>query len=284
MKIYFSKRHIEAIRNNELPLEFAVNLRTSILRTLKKFSDWGGWNLEENFSFENTKEILKTFYGKHDLEVVDENNKHKKISISGIVMKGQPVQVIDVIEAWFDQCHRQEVNRCESELNSILKINNSPWRFENGEALLINSDYLYEEILSKTLRLLRTGDEYPVLDKFHNAVMGLQSGNYKTAVAEAHNSVSEVTKHTLELQKDYPLHDLLTRLTDSGMIPAYYKDFLECFEKLVDGAVKNLPDEDAETAGLDNVISRNLAEFAINLSGAINLFIIQSALKTTISR
>ena len=194
--------------------------------------------------------------------------------------------MIDVIEAWFDQSHRKENYECERELNVCFKIHDCPWRIVNGEALLVNSEYLTEEVSARLLRLFNNDWSYAELSEFHDAIMLLQSGDFDHAIAQATNSVKHLIKYALELQRDYSLEELLSRLINSGMIPHYYKEFLETFEKLVHGASQkgNLPGMDRNSDQSQSHNSRNLAEFIINLSGSINLFIIQSVLKLTSDR
>ncbi len=279
MREYFSKRHNKAILNQALPLEFPGNLRVSILRTLEKFSDFGGWNSEENFSFENTKETLKTFYGQENLAVNIDGNERVSLSISVIILKGTGDQLIDVVEAWFQQARSKEQHECEHDLNICLKINNCPWRFVVGEALLVSSEYLTEEVAARLLRLSKYDLAYGELSEFRAALMHLQSGDTHKAVCNAHGSVIHVIKKALGLNGDYSLDEVMPKLIESGVISKYYSDFLSYFNMMVQGALleASVTSADADDDFQEHV-PRNLAELIVNLSGAINLFVIQSSL------
>jgi len=281
MKTYFSKRHSDALRSKSITVSFPKALRVSIARILDRYSDMGGWNNEENFTFESVYGSLCTFYGKDTLDAFDENDKRVPASVMDVVRCGYPTEVIDVIEAWFDAAPRQAVE-CERELNDLLTMNGSPWRFVNGEAILVDSDYLYQEVQAKTLHLLKEGRAFGGLEEFQGALQDLQSGETKDAIIKAHKSVESVMKRALNVNEHLTFGSLLARLVESGLIPEYYREFLVHFEKLALGAVKerNLPGRGHGQGIVRAEVPRSLAEFALNLAGAINLFVIQRWIET----
>jgi len=75
---------------------------------------------------------------------------------------------------------------------------------------------------------------------------------------------------------------LLEQLLKSGLIPIYYQEFLVHFEKLALGAVKerNRPGTGHGQGNVTVDVPRSLAEFVVNLAGAINLFIIERWLES----
>ncbi len=103
MKTYFSKRHADALREKKLTPSFTKPLRTSIVRILAKFSVWGGWNEQDNFTFDSAVASLLTFYGKEHLEAFSDKDKRVQTYFEGFVKGGYPSEVLDAIEAWFDQ-------------------------------------------------------------------------------------------------------------------------------------------------------------------------------------
>lgn len=276
MKAYFSKRHQQAIRDKKFPLSFSRPLRHSIHCILERFSDWGGWNNEENFTFDAATESLKTFYGKNELLAFNELNERVPTDYPNLLENGYPSEVIDAIEAWFDQ-EPGNATECERELNDCLSMNHSPWRFVNGDAILVESDYLHTEVQAQTLRLLKHVGAFGALEEFQEAIQDLQSCETKDAVVKAHKSVESIMKTALGTDEHLTFGKLLSKLIASGIMPEYYKDFLVHFEKLALGAVKerNRPGTGHGQGSLPKEVQRNLAEFAVNLAGALNLFLIQ---------
>lgn len=281
MKALFSKRHSEAIRQKKLPLSFSKTLRTTILRILEQHSECGGWNDQENFTFDQAEETLKTFWGKNEILAFDNDGERTPASFGRLILSSYPSEVIDAIEAWFCQEPRA-ADACEKNLNDALSMNRSPWRFVNSEAILVDSDYLHEEVQAKTLRLLKSGRAFGALEEFEGAIQDLQSGESKDAIVKAHKSVESVMKVALETEEHFTFGRLLADLIKSGVIPYYYEEFIKHFEKLALGAVKerNRPGRGHGQGPEVSSVDRSLAEFAINLAGSINLFIIQRWLET----
>lgn len=274
MKTYFSKRHSEALRAKRFPLSFSKTLRVSLARILERFSVCGGWNNSENWTFEAAEEALKTFFGKDQITAFDDQNQRAQTNLAGLIRGGFPNEVLDAIEAWFDQ-NPEGAEPCERELNDCLAMNRSPWRILNGEALLINSEYLHSEVQARTMKLLKQGGAFGALEEFDGALQDLQAGETKDAVVKAHKSVESVMKTALSTDEHLTFGRLLTRLIDSGVLPEYYQEFLSYFEKLALGAVKerNRPGTGHGQGSQTTEVPRSLAEFTVNLAASINLFI-----------
>jgi hypothetical protein len=281
MKTYFSKRHADALRNKKLIVSFTKPLRTSIVKILSRFSVWGGWNEGENFTFDGAVTSLLTFYGKEQLEAFDDKDKRVPTYFEGFVKGGYPSEVLDAIEAWFDQSPNRG-SECERELNECFAMNHSAWRIVAGQVMLIDSEYMHAEVRLRTLRLLREGDATGALDEFQSAISDLQAGETKDAVVKAHKSIESVMKTALGTSEHLTFGKLLEQLLKCGLIPIYYQEFLVHFEKLALGAVKerNRPGTGHGQGNVTIDVPRSLAEFVVNLAGAINLFIIERWLES----
>lgn len=282
MKTYFSKRHSEALRSKKLKLSFAKTLRVSVIRVLNKYSDCGGYNYSENFTIDGAAESLKTFYGTQNLLTFSKDDSGKRIvgTFDDVIERGYPSEVLDAMEAWFDQGTPKSAD-CEKELNDLFSMNNSPWRFIAGEAILVDSEYLHNEILAKTSKLLRSTNSIGAMEEFHGAIQDFQTGEFKDAVVKAHKSVESVMKTALGVAEHSTFGTLLSRLIKADILPNYYEEFLIHFEKLALGAVKerNRPGAGHGQGVQPTEVPRSLAEFAIHLAGTINLFIIQRWVK-----
>lgn len=281
MKAFFSKRHEEALAEEKLRVSFTMKCRYAIKRILEQHSDWGGWDGTENFTFESAEEDLKTFYGEPTLKAFNSENKYDSASISQVILSGRPAHVLDVVEAWFNQ-NPKRARECENELNDIFVIHNSPWRVVNGQLMLVDSEYLHREVHAKTIRLLEECEIQGALEEYQDAISDLTSGETKDAVVNAHKSVESVMKAVLETEEHHTFGTLLDLLIKSSIIPTYYDEFLKHFEKLTLGAVKerNLPARGHGQGKKLTVVSPSLAEFVVNLAGAINIFIIKHWVET----
>ncbi len=124
------------------------------------------------------------------------------------------------------------------------------------------------------------------LEEYQDALNDLTSGDTKDAVVNAHKSVESVMKAVLETNEPYTFGTLLEKLIKSGIIPDYYDEFLRHFEKLALGVVKerNLPARGHGQGKNPTIVSRSLAEFAVNLAAVINIFIVKHWIETKQSK
>ncbi len=286
MKILFSKRHEEAIRNKTLDksLTFPFKCRFAIERVLSDKSDYGnlvdrdGWELRDaNITYSMAEDCLKTFYGINKLQAFDENNKRSDASFRDFILNSYPSEVLDAIEAWFDSNPSTAMD-CEREINDVLYIHNSSWRLINGNAVLIESEYHQREIHAKAVELLKVNKAYGALEEFQEAINDLTASETKNAVVNAHKSVESTMKVVIgKGSEKLRFGQLLRQLIDSDVIPEYYEEFFKNFEQLVLGVGKerNLPGRGHGQGSQATEVHKSLAEFAVNLAGSINLFLLR---------
>ncbi len=276
MKAFFSKRHEDALANEELRVSFNTRCRFAVKRVLEQYSDWGGWDNADNWTFDGAEQDLITFYGEPTLKAYDDDDRFGQASISQVILSGRPAHLLDVIEVWFYQ-NPAKARECENELNDIFVIHNSPWRVVKGQVMLVDSEYLHREVHAKTIRLLEECEIQGALEEYQGAISDLTSGETKDAVVKAHKSVESVMKAVLETEEHYTFGALLEMLIKSDIMPRYYDEFLKHFEKLALGVVKerNLPARGHGQGKKQTIVSPSLAEFAVNLAGAINIFIVK---------
>lgn len=277
MKAFFSKRHEEAIANEELRISFNTKCRFAVERVLEQHSDWGGWDNADNLTFEGVRNDLITFYGESSLKAFNSEGKYGPAStISQVILSGRPAHVLDIVEAWFYQ-NPERTSECEKELNDIFVIHDSLWRVINGQVVLVDSEYLHREVRAKAIRLLEECEISGALEEYQEAISDLTSGETKDAVAKAHKSVESVMKAVLETEEHLRFGQLLSKLIESNIVPTYYEDFLKHFEQLALGVVKerNLPGRGHGQGKKATQVPPSLAEFAVNLAGSINVFIIK---------
>lgn len=277
MRFYFTKRHERALIERKIQPSLPQKLRVAIRRVLNKYSTWGGFDNNDNWTFNNIEEALKTFYGEDELLAYDAIGKLVPTDLNGLIDSGFPGRVLDAIEAWCDNAEPLKIDECEKELNTLFEIHNSPWRIVNATVILIDSEYLHNEVVAKTLSLLRENSITGALEEFTETVSCLTDGRTKEAVVNAYKSVESVMKTILKTQKHRPYGYLLKKLIKSGIIPTYYEEFMNHFEKLALGAVKerNVPGRGHGQGAEPREVSKNLAEFAVHLAAVINLFLIR---------
>lgn len=286
MKILFSKRHEEAFLNKTLDkyLTFPYKCRVAIERVLSDKSEYEnridiyGDERTTNTTYLLAADCLKTFYGINALQAFDVAGKrYEGASFRDVILNSYPSEVLDAIEAWFGS-NPSTVMDCEKEINAVLYIHNSSWRFIDGNAVLIDSEYHQREIHAKTVELLKTNKAYGALEEFQEAINDLTASETKDAVVNAHKSVESTMKVVLGAGSEKLRYgQLLRKLIDSDIIPEYYEGFFDNFEQLVLGVGKerNLPGRGHGQGSQPTEVDRSLAEFTVNLAGSINLFLLR---------
>jgi hypothetical protein len=276
LRTYFSKRHEKSLNEKRLKPQLATTLRVAILRTLTQHSTFGGDWGEDNVTFYAATETLKTFYGSQELQAYSEKGKLEPSNFEGVIQSGWPPRSIDCIEAWLDHASKASARDCEKELNEILEIHKSSWRFVNGTAMLIDSQYLHEHVTARVVLLMRENAISGALEEFNAACSYLTEQRNKEAVVSAHKSVESVMKSVLS-KPTAKFGELVAGVIKSNIVPAYYQDFLFHFEKFLLAAAKerNQPGRGHGQGAEVLEVDFQLAEFAVNLAGAINLFLIK---------
>lgn len=205
-----------------------------------------------------------------------------KSDLEGVIKNGYPAKTLDAIEAWCDFAEPHNAIECQKQLNNIFEIHNSPWRIANGTIFLVDSQYLREEVVSKTQFLLNENSMAGPLEEFTEAVSCLTDGQTKEAIVNAHKSIESVMKTILGINEHKTFGLLLEDIINSGIIPEYYKKFMKNFREIALGAVKdrNKPGT-GHGQGAEHIeIPKSLAEFAVHLAGTINLFLIKRWLES----
>lgn len=273
LKPLFSQRHRAALfETKTLKPSFFHALRVSMGRILDRYSDTSNC---DNWTYERASDMLCTLRGWDRLNIRDGESR-REVPFSEFLLKGFPSDTLDAVEAWFASEPR-EANEATKDLNVLLVIHRSPWRFVAGEAVLIDSSYLHDELIARTAELLGNAKAAGPLQEFQGAVSALQAGDSKRAVVEVHKSVESVMKLVLDTHEHWTFGRLLSELVKSGLLPEYYEEFLRHFEMLALGAVKarNRPGT-GHGQGPEAVdVPRSLAQFAIHLAGSINVFLLE---------
>jgi hypothetical protein len=273
IKPLFTHRHRTALfETKTLKPSFARALRVGIEKLLSEYSDSHQW---DNWTYERASDLLRTVYGWERLTVRDGDSR-REASFKELIVLGYPNEALDAVEAWF-ATEPERGDRAAQDLNALLAIHESPWRFVAGEAVLIDSAYLHDEVIARTVDLLGKARGTGPMQEFQAATSALQGGDHKRAVVEAHKSVESVMKLVLDTHEHWTFGKLLSEVVRGGQLPEYYEDFLKHFEALALGAVKarNRPGT-GHGQGSDAVdVPRSLAQFAVHLAGCINVFLLE---------
>ena len=137
---------------------------------------------------------------------------------------------MDCIEAWIYVCFNSSATViAEKELNDAFAMNESNWRVLEGKMILIDSEYLHEEIVQKQVDFMKSLSVNGAHEEFQTAVNEYQQGNFSHAINEAAKSVESTLKFVIKSDIEGDLTKLLKELRRSELVPNYYTSFFDSF-------------------------------------------------------
>ncbi|MBP2666740.1 MAG: putative cytoplasmic protein [Firmicutes bacterium] len=284
MKALFSQRHSKSVFAKETnlikqKLFLSPRLRHTIERIFAEIEEEEQQNCHNSWDYTNTIEGAQKYLHKvmgPDALTISINNAKSNLDFIDVIRKGLPRQVFDCIEAWFYLASDPWANIAEKELNEAFSINESPWRVLSGEMLLIDSEYLYAELVSKQVDFMKALSVNGAMDEFQTALREFQQGEFAYAITEAAKSVESTLKFVMSDNAKTDLSGLLKMLRKADLVPSYYNNLFESFTKIVQatGLARNQPGH-AHGQGCEVVnSSKSLAEFQINLAASVNKFLL----------
>jgi len=172
--------------------------------------------------------------------------------------------------------------------NEIFREHGVGYEFleESGKrvtAVRIDSKYLHEQAVKKSMRLLYDLNFEGPLKEFDDAIKALDHQDFDGAVTLANKAFESTMKAVLqELQHPFdptwPASKLISALVDADVIPSRFLAFSDGIRKVLEAglpAMRNAPGA-AHGAGRDpKDIERSYAQFALNLCGSYIVFLIE---------
>jgi len=287
MKSLFSQRHKTWIYDSEKRkqnnLSFEGRLRTSLASLLEKHSGHIAWENSYNYNAEYTDIALghmKLVLGEtsFDRESVSSKEKYTGLGLVSLVRIGYPSDVLDCVEAYLyciEYDNKDLFTTVQKEINDILKIHGSHWRFMEATAMLIDSSYIAEEIIAIQNEHLHKLGASGVIAEFREAHNAFQTGNFKASVQESQKSLESAIKTVINDNRPANTSDLIKKLKTSGLLPTQYASFADYFTKLF-GAVQAGRSQPGGAHGQGSEvieIDPNEAELILNLTAVFNKYL-----------
>src|ERR1035437_902701 len=290
MSWIFSKRCKDALRSDKIKVSISRPVRKRISYLLETMNNrWDETNGSYNYSTtdcDKVEELLKSEHGLDKLFafVSDESKDMKSTDLEGFIMKGiSPPQIFDVLELFYNQISPDRENSFQRQLNQIFDESHLSWRMADGKIFPIDSIYIEEEILSKSIELLKESRFTGALDEFEKARVDLINKDYSGAIQNANLAVESTMKSILNMQTAKP-GALYKAIIESGLIPEYYNGFLKSFEETILRSVAIMRNEEKGAGhgqGKEiNEINPELAEFGVHLAGTLIYYLIKRHLST----
>ncbi len=271
----FSERHEKALREKKIRLSFRRELRISILRLLKRYSDWGGWNDEKNLTIEAVTNELLDRRGWETLQRWDGKQMVEADNFEDFMKRGTPHHFLDAIEIFLEELKYEKRFSFVKELNTRFELHHSPVRYFQGEFYVIDSAYLESQVLAQAQELLQSAGFDGALDEFMRARAAFMEKDFRQTILFANHAFESVLKAVLNLPNKRT-GELIKKACHGGLVPGYYEGFLESFHDFLSIVPMTRDKEAGHGQGKEiKTIPSALAELALHLSGTMIVFLIK---------
>ncbi len=190
--------------------------------------------------------------------------------------------LFDLIELQYNELSEGESAEFQTSINAVLQSNDIPWLLCDGRMIKIDAQQFELDLRAKALRVLHElKDSDPKFQSAYNELMKacefLEKGNHAEAISNAGKSYESILKVICGMQKGNA--DKLTKEYSDKMLchlPSTMNN--DGFREKVMMAlpfIRNNSSSDHGAGKMSAIITRPLAQLAINLSAAMNTYLIE---------
>jgi hypothetical protein len=281
----FSKRHQRAILDQSLSFSVPKRLRRRIWSILDRFNfqytktDDSGWNSDTDVLSELEPELLYR-YGVERLEAYRSDETRGPVDLKGFIAGGYPSQVFDVAELFYSETPDDQKLSFQAEINSAMEDENCSWRLADGQFFRVDSAFVELNLIASSYELMKAQGYEGALDEFNEARNDLLASDFKGAILNACKSFESVLK-AVSSTSSGNASALIRGLPRAGFFDGMPQGFEQAFGDTVLMVLPFLRNRLGGHGQGDVVqdVPKLYAELAINLSAALNLFIIRRSLE-----
>ncbi|TGL19767.1 hypothetical protein EHQ47_16860 [Leptospira bourretii] len=297
IKNIFSRR--QKILRNQFPDVYqytfmSENLRTQIVRIINKASRPEEKLGSDNSSnlFREIRNILCDEYGLFFLTNANHYNNPENDVITFVLTEKNIERVLDAIELFLEIFRNLQISFSKpmlsiddatSIINQRFKEAGFGFRFENGQAIKLDSDYLHNETVKETIKLIHDKKFKSVNEEFLKAHEHFKKGNFSETIVEALKSFESTMKLILKSKNiKYKQEDtasiLLKHLFENNFIPPYLSNYLNNLKSILESGIPTIRNKTASHGKGDKEIeiTENLALFTLNITGSSINFLLKN--------
>lgn len=279
----FSLRHAKSLADGKLPIPVVSEpLRNRIWSTLRNHNEPIYYTTPDNPNWTHNSDVLEqSEISLGRLLGIDQykDGFRQPADLQNLVLQGPPDRLFDLLEIVYAETPPENRISLQRAINDALVDFVCPWRLSDGMLFRVDSEFLEQDILSRTAQLLG-GDQFKgASDEFNIARDKLTDGAVRDAISYASHSFESTLKAATGLT-----------VGDAGTLIAKF---------IKDGNMDDLPPEKAKAVAkalqgisiLRNELgghgqgaavldpSRAYAELAVHLAGSVNQFVIEQYLR-----
>jgi len=156
--------------------------------------DHTGYNYYVDLFNKKTKEELELNYG-GELKEYEFGERVTSKSMNSFILNAWPFHVMDAVEVFSSFLEEDDKKSFEQELNQVLKSENSNLRIMDSYFIILDSDFLESEILSKAYELIKSSNFEVALKYFVNARENFTSGDYEGVLVECNKTLESLLQN-----------------------------------------------------------------------------------------
>lgn len=284
MTMTFSKKFKNMIDQNKIRISIPRGVRNRFKYLCEDYNfyyDYNFNNYQKNYKdfIEKILDILKKEHGLIKLEFFEptsENEKSENEFHNFIIYGKFPHHVLDFIELFYFNLDDNKKNQFQKEFNEICKESNFRYRLIDGEIYLIDSIYIEEEIINKSIVLLKNQNFIGPLKEFLKAREDFINEDYKNSIANSSKALESTMKSILKIDNARP-GELIRKIIDSKIIPDYFNDFLNSFKNILKIVLDIRNNEKGAGHGQGNkvfIVPKEIAELSLHLCASLIYYLI----------
>ena len=271
---------------DEIPEETRRKVFYTLDRNCVKFGVSGSFDARDDFN--NLRMQIRHNYGITDIN----NERDNRLSIHKYLMECSLTEFFDCIEIFlhiktgYGEGHR--LREAIKDINNIFSMDKIGYEivethFEDLKYLIIRIDskYLHNEVIKKTLTLLYGNSFKAALNEFENALEKYTKKEYPEAITYANSAFESIMKMIVgkdNLDAGQLIAELKKlEIRGTKFLPSHYENFGIEIKKLLNclPITRNEKGMPHGKGSKIESVDKSFAEFALHLSGSFIVFLIE---------
>ena len=137
---------------------------------------------------------LHRLYGLDHLTADGATGREMKVNLKGFVAGGDPAQVFDVIQLWYDELPPDRQRSFQQELNEVFEEETFPWCFCERSFFQVDSKFLEERVQAQVHELLKTEGHLGAMQEFVEARNDFAASDFKGSSRNSCKAFESVMK------------------------------------------------------------------------------------------
>ena len=273
---------------DNLPQPFRIQVVYFLRDLLGRF----GYPNSTDQWYQEVHKILATEYGK--LRLHEQGGNDEEIIVN-FLLETTVEKVMDLIEVSFHVADKSRTrlgvpgivldpNQPAAELNVRFREHGIGYRFESGQVLRIDSEFLHQEAVKPALHLLKAAHFAGAEKEFHTAHKHYRHQRFQESINESLKAL-ESTLKVICTRKEWSFSErdtaskLIQIVFGHGLIPNYLQSQFNGLRTILEGGVPTIRNRDSGhgTGTTPRQVPAHLAAYSLHLTASAIVFLAEAA-------